>query len=88
MTTTTLFRADDYTNNIGDFLGFFTTLEDAKSELEFSNEVDNAQDGTFSQITEFTVLSSEFEKADEYNKGEMMKLWGEGEIVKDYFFVN
>ena len=87
MKTTTLFRADDYTNNMGDFLGFFTTLEDAKSELEFSNEVHSAQDGTFSQITEFTVLTSEFEKADEFNKDEMMKLWGEGEIVKDYYFV-
>lgn len=86
MKTTTLFRADDYTNNMGDFLGFFTTLEDAKSELEFSNEINSAQDGTFSQITEFTVLTSEFEKADEFNKDEMMKLWGEGEIIKDYFF--
>ena len=85
MKTSTIYRADDYTNNMGDFLGFFHNLEDAKSELEFSNEVKRA-DGTFSQITEFTVFTSEFEKGEIEDKEFMMELWGESEIVTDYYF--
>jgi len=85
MKTTTIYRADDYQNNMGDFLGFFTNIEDAKDELEFSNEA-KIGDGTFSQITEFTVLTSEFEKGEIEDRDFMMEIWGEGEIVKDYYF--
>lgn len=83
--TTTIYRAGDYTNNTGDFLGFFNNFEEAKNELKFSDEAEIG-DGTFSQITEFTVLTSEFEKGDIEDKDFMMEIWGEGEIVKDYFF--
>ena len=86
MKTTTIYRADDYTNNMGDLLGFFENLEDAKNELEFSNET-KIGDGTFSQITEFTVLTSEFEKGNIEDRDFMMEIWGEGEIVKDYYFI-
>ena len=85
MKTTTIYRAEDYKTNMGNFLGFFYNLEDAKSELEFSNEVKMAN-CTFSQITEFTVLTSEFEKGNIEDISFMMELWGEGEIVKDYYF--
>lgn len=85
MKFTTIYRADEYYQNFGNLLGFFNDLEDAKSEIEFSNEVKNA-DGTFSRITEFTVLTSELEKGDIEDTEFMMELWSEGKIVTDYYF--
>jgi len=85
MRTTTIYRADNYFNNMGNLLGFFESIESAKNELEFSNEAKVA-DGTFSQITEFTVLTSEFKKGKIKDSEFMAKLWGVGEIVNEYYF--
>ena len=85
METTTIYRADNFTNNMGDFLGFFDSIEDAKSELEFSNEVITA-DNKFSQIAEFTVLTSELEKGEIEDKDFMMKIFGESKIIKYYYY--
>jgi hypothetical protein len=85
--TTTLYRADDYINNSGNCLGIFTLFRDAKAEIEFDNLVVEAQDGNFSQITQFTVLTSKFEKIDEFDQKQMFSLWEEGEIIRDYYFI-
>ena len=85
METTKIYRADDYYNNMGQFLGFFTDIEDAKDALEFNNET-KIGDGDFSQITEFTVSTSEFEKGDINDREFMMKLWGESEMLNKYYF--
>jgi len=85
METTTIYRADDYYKNMGQFLGFFTDIEDAKDALEFNNET-KIGDGDFSQITEFTVSTSEFEKGDINDREFMMKLWGESEMLNKYYF--
>lgn len=83
----TLFRADNYTNNSGNIAGIFTLFGDAKSELEFDNLVSEAQDGNFSQITEFTVLSSAFNEIDQFDQKQMFGLWKNGDIVRDYYFI-
>jgi hypothetical protein len=85
--TTTLYRADDYTNNSGNCLGIFTLFGDAKAELQLQDSVNQPQEGTFSQITEFTVLTSKFEKIDDFDQKQMFSLWEEGEIVRDYYFI-
>jgi len=85
METTTIYRADDYFNNTGQFLGFFIDKEDAKDALEFNNET-KIGDGDFSQITGFTVSTSEFEKGDINDREFMMKLWGESEIFNQYYY--
>jgi len=82
----TLYRADDYQNNMGELLGFFDNIEDAKSELEFNQPAKSAN-GTFSQITEFEVLTLNFDKGEISDRDFMLNLWGEGEIVNDYYFV-
>lgn len=86
-TIITLFRADNYTNNSGNLAGIFTLFGDAKSELEFDNLVSEAQDGNFSQITEFTVLSSVFNEIDQFDQKKMFGLWENGDIVRDYYFI-
>lgn len=87
MSTTTIFRADNYNSNTGNFEGFFLNIEDAKSRLNFENEVSSA-DGNFGQITEFKVATVDFENGSITDEKFMMELWGDSEIVKDYYFAN
>jgi len=87
MKTTKIYRADDYTNNMGDLIGFFTSKEEAESEIEFSNPT-NVNDGTFSQITEFEVNSNKLEGV-YISDNEIMlseEIWGDGKIINDYYY--
>ena len=87
MKTTKIYRADDYTNNMGDLIGFFTSKEEAESEIEFSNPA-NVNDGTFSQITEFEVNSNKLEGV-YISDNEIMlseEIWGDGKIINDYYY--
>ena len=88
MTTTKIYRADDYYNNMGDLLGFFSTKEDAESELEFSNPT-KIGDGTFSQITEFEVESSKLESVEISDNETMLseEIWGNSHIINDYYYI-
>ena len=87
MKTTKIYRADDYTNNMGNLIGFFTSKEEAESEIEFSNPT-NVNDGTFSQITEFEVNSNKLEGV-YISDNEIMlseEIWGDGKIINDYYY--
>ena len=84
MNTATIFRADNYKNNFGDLVGFFTSKEDAFGYLDHIIP-SNVGDGDFSQITEFTSnMPDDVEISD--NK-QMLDVWSNGEIVDTYFFV-
>ena len=87
MKKTTLYRADDYYKNSGDIVGFFSTKEDAESEIEFSKPT-TQREGTFSQITEFTIHSSAIKDVDVSDTERMIEedIWGEGDIVNDYYY--
>lgn len=83
---TTLYRADDYEGNMGDLIGFFKTHEEAEDEIEYKKEV-NSTEGNFSQITELEVPSSYLIDVDIRDSYEMLPIWGDGEIVNNYYYV-
>ena len=87
MKTTKIYRADDYTNNMGNLIGFFASKEEAESEIEFSNPA-NVSDGTFSQITEFKIDSNKLEGVDISDNEIMLskEIWGDGKIINDYYY--
>jgi hypothetical protein len=87
MENTKIYRADDYTNNMGDLIGFFSSKEEAESEIEFSNPA-NVGDGTFSQITEFEVEGSKLEGVELSDNEAVLseKIWGSGIIINNYYY--
>jgi|GEM_PF-3735925 len=89
MKTTKIYRSDDYTNNNGNLIGFFTSKEEAESEIEFSNPI-KIWDGTFSQITEFEVDSNKLEGVDISDNEAMLseEIWGSGEITNTFYYKN
>ena len=89
----TVYRADNYSQNTGDFQGFFLDLELAKRACEYKEPVEMA-DGNFSQVTEFEVKwLEEMPEVDKYGRLDndvIFQLWEDGnksEIIKDYYFV-
>lgn len=80
----TLYRADDYTRNMGDIVGFYESKKQAEVDIKYRKR-SNGADGNFSQITKFQVVTEEQIDTDDYDQ--MMSLWEEGEIIRDYFYV-
>ena len=83
----TIFRADDYFNNMGNFLGFFETKEEAEDELTFTNETETQHDN-YSQITEFQVDSRKLcnVKISDNEKMLSYDIWGDADIIKNYYY--
>jgi len=80
-TNTVFYRVDDYNKNgHGSFVGFFTTLREAKSRTLHSNwsEKCPAENIEFSQITAFNS------GGDTKN---LMGAWESGEIIENFYYI-
>jgi hypothetical protein len=87
MKTVTIFRADNYDNNMGNLEGFFLNKEDAESVLDYSNPI-TIGDGNFGQITEFEVCEEALEGVDINDTKKMLseEIWGSGEVTNNYYY--
>jgi len=86
----TLYRADDYTNNMGMLKGFYSSIEEAEANIEYSEACSyQTESGSFSQITEFTLPANVLEGVNIKDTKRMIEedIWGAGEIIKDYYYV-
>lgn len=81
-----LFRVDEYQRNMGSILGFTADYNYAVDLLAAEGLVHVASDadGNFGQITEFEVPDGDYDTEDQ---SQMMALWSDGEIVKNFYFV-
>ena len=87
MKKATLYRADDYEGQIGNLVGFYDDLEEAKMNVEYKNH-GSPESRPHSQITAFRVeseLASTLNLSD--NKRMLAEdVWGSGEIVCDFYY--
>lgn len=82
-----IYRADQYTDNMGDLIGFFLSKQEAESNIEFTVQSE-VGDGTFSQITEFEVESERLNGIDIKDNNTMLDIWGDGEIGSEFYYVD
>ena len=89
MTNVIIYRADDYTNSIGNLVGFYEDIEDAKQNLECREPSPSCHQYPHSQITAFKVDSKLAEALDLKDNERMLEedVWGSGEIVSNYYYV-
>ena len=87
MRTTKVYRADDYSHNMGDIIGFFATKEEAENEITYARST-NIGDGDFSQITEFEIPSHHLNGIELSDTQTMLSdaIWGAGELINEYYF--
>ena len=71
-----MFRADNYYNSFGSFVGFFNTFDEAKEALEHQNPTKPDEYKEHSAITEFIVNGGTTDR----------EKWEQGTDLKDYYF--
>lgn len=82
------FRADDYFQNSGNIVGFFTTKAEAESELIHKERQPGPCEGDFSQITEFVVPKERVKGVDPEETQLMLsqEIWGDATIIETYYY--
>jgi len=91
METLIIYRADDYHNAIGNLVGFFPTLREALQEVEYTNDLDEAdwyESFPHSCITVFNVDSKFKGKLDFDNHEQMLsnEVWGSANILDELYY--
>jgi hypothetical protein len=87
MTTTTLYRVDDYGQfGVGELIGFFESLTDAEHALEmagYAGRINYTPDRNYGEITAFVIDDAAIEGGDIDDNEAMLssKIWGAGEII-------
>jgi hypothetical protein len=82
----TIYRADDYFQNMGNIVGFYPSLDDALEEI--ANKIPSRPiEGNFSQVTSFEMDASQLMWLD-YDPAVILEtVWPDVEIIETLYYV-
>jgi hypothetical protein len=81
----TLYRLDEYNaKEMGNFLGFYTDINEANSEIDsdYSEIYYSPKNTSYFQITEFKVTNNDFKTI-----GMGFDLWANGQELKNRYYI-
>ena len=85
----TLFRLDEYTDDMGDLTGFFTSKEAALEHAFHDRPTDTPKRHTWSEVWEFKYNGNPDleERLDGMISTKVgIKAWEKGQIIKGYYY--